>query len=512
MSEASKVNITTPAQGSGRYIAMIVVVVLFLVILGYFSGYLILPGLIESAYQNKNCESVLNLEGVYTRAYPSIMINKSITDPVKECAVYALALTNEEKMAWRDSYNAFQVYSESYPQGLFSLEAHEHSAVGLMGLTKEEIDQKQYAEAVGNLNIILSDYKDTTVAKEVDSLFPEIYTAWGTDLRAVGDFAGAERIFNDFEVWSANSQTAGYAKSAQQEMAQTYLAWGLALQSQKQFEGAKSKLDTALSMDPEPQSNSGPASQVKANQAKFYGEWGDYLVEQKDFVQAIEKYRVAISLSENNNQTAAADAVANGYIQWAADLSAVEDFLGALKQMDLAQENAATEAMKKSVDDTRSGIYLAFSNSSGDQAKQAMQDALKKSCELGEKPDLPIFGLDKENILAGIYGVDTKLPDEVAATTPGAMHYIACIEVVEETIQFVDFYSFLMFRIRISWDISVHDVETGKLIETYRLVGEDPVALPTEPGEIAAGGKTQKYVGNPPDIANLADWLVTVMK
>ncbi len=495
-----------------RISLFVTISIVILSLLAYTGGIIVLPVSMLYAYKDKNCGSVLARNNIYTRIYPAFLEDKTLTGPVMECAVYTLANLNETKGAWRGSYNAFQVYSASYPNGLFVKEAHEHSAIALIGLVKEQIAGKTYKEALENLNSVVVGYNDTSSSAVARGLFPEIYTAWGTDLRSAGKFAEAERVFNEFKAWAESNQKTELAKSVQNELAQTYLAWGLALQSQKQFEEANTKFAAAASTDPEPQSNSGPASQVKANQTKLYEEWGDYLIGQKDFEQAIEKYKTAVSLSENNDQLTAKDAVANGYIQWGAGLSATDDFLGALKQVDLAQANAATDTMKKSVEETRSGIYLAFSKSSGEQAQQAMKDAVRVVCELNKKPDLPIFALDKSAVLAGVYGIEAQLPENVLAATPGALHYVVCTKVVEQTVQFVDFYGYQMIRIKVSWDVSLYNMETGNVIETQHLDGQDPSALPTEPGAIVAAGRRQRYVGQPPTITELAAWLLTVMK
>ena len=509
MSETTK---TGQINKKRRTIFFVVILIVVFLLLVYGGGIIVLPISVLYVYKDKDCDLVLARYDIYTNIYPAFLVDKTLIDPVMECAVYTLANLKEGEEVWRDSYNAFEVYSASYPNGLFVKEAHEHSAVVLTGLAKEQIAGRLYKEALGNLNVVIVDYSDTRSISNANDLFPEIYTAWGTDLRSSGKFTEAEQVFHEFKAWSESNQKTALATSAQHELAQTYLDWGLALQSQKQFEDANKKFSVATLTDPEPQANSGPASQVKANQAKFYGEWGDYLVEQKEFAQAIEQYKLAASLPENTNPSVALDGIANIYIQWSEGLSATEDFLGALKQVDLAQENAATDAMKKSVEDARSGIYLAFSNSRGEQAQQAMKDAASVACELNEKPDLPIFGLDKGAVLASVHGIETQLPKAVSVTTPGALHYVVCIKVTEKTIQFVDFYGFLMARIKVFWDVSLYNMETGDVIETYYLEGQDPPALPTNAGAIVAGGKNQRYFGGPPNIADLADWLLTVMK
>src|SRR5258706_12067651 len=196
----------------------------------------------------------------------------------------------------------------------------------LTAWSKELLAQKKYEQAIGNLDLVLKSYSDT--ATEAADLMPEVYTAWGADQRGSSDFAGSETTFKAFEAWTQNAKQTESAKTAQRELAKTYLAWGLALQSQKQFEDAKAKLDLAISTD--------ASSQAKAAQGKLYTQWGDDLIEKKEFVEAIERYKIVITLSESKEQPAAKDAVANGYLKWAASLSKSEDFLGALKQVEEA--------------------------------------------------------------------------------------------------------------------------------------------------------------------------------
>jgi hypothetical protein len=153
------------------------------------------------------------------------------------------------------------------------------------------------------------------------------------------------------------------------------------LQSQEKFVDAKLKFDMTVSTDPDSLAGSGPAGQAKANQVKLYTQWGDYLIKQGDYANAMGHYETAATLTRNDDPTAADDIIANGYVQWAAGLSAEEDFTGALILLDFAQESAATDTIKTSVDSARSDLYLAFSKSTGEQAQKAIQDAVKISCE-----------------------------------------------------------------------------------------------------------------------------------
>ncbi len=512
---------STPANQKWPAIAISTAVLLLLI---YIGGIFVLPGAIKSSYQGKNCGLTLGLNSIYTSIYPATMVDKSIAGPVGECVAYAAGTTSQDKKAWQDSYVAYKSYAETYPKGLFSAEAHEQTAMVLTAWSKELLAQKKYEQAIGNLDLVLKSYSDT--ATEAADLMPEVYTAWGADQRGSSDFAGSETTFKAFEAWAQNAKQTESAKTAQRELAQTYLAWGLALQSQKQFEDAKAKLDLAISTD--------ASSQAKAAQGKLYTQWGDDLIEKKEFVEAIERYKIVITLSESKEQPAAKDAVANGYLKWAASLSKSEDFLGALKQVEEAGKNAATDAGKKSVESAKTDTYTAFSKSSGPQARKAMRDATKTTCEDKKKPDLPIFGLDKDKLQAAIYGVDDRLPDNVAAKTPSAMHYVACVEEGTQTVQSRRFtwrkfefiapfprlkgrsYEVQWISEKYIWNITLRDIASGTVIAETSLEGGAPPPLPKPPAtnlnDTLVGGEFQHFQGTKPDVADLAKWLLTVMK
>jgi len=489
----------------------IIIVSTIIVIAGliYVGGYFVLPKMIETSYNQKDCQSVLSRDHTYKSLYPALFGDRNTSNMVMECAVYTLAVLNQGEEKWQDSYNAFSVYSEIYPGGLYLVEAREHMAVVLTHLAEDEMAQNKYAEAFVNVDIVLMNYGDTEALPDAEKLKADLYTNWGTGLRDSGDFLGAERVFKEFQTWVKDDGNNKYAESAQLELSKTYLAWGMALQSQKKFDDAKTKFDIAISTDPSPSSDSGPSAQVKANQGKFHIEWGDYYIEQNNLDAALMQYETAVSLSGTDESK---DALAKGHLAWAEDLSGNGNFLGALDQADVAAGYVATDAAEKLVDDTRSNIYLAFSQSSGEQALNEMQNAVKLICEQHEQPEIPIFGLDNENIRADIFGVDEKLPENVKATTPGSLHYVVCVDKIDaETIQFENFYNYYLYRIREDWTLSLRDVTTGDFVETHTIKGEDPEPLPTNPFEIAQGGRSQSYFGRP-DMSELGDWLLTVMK
>lgn len=522
MSETSK---PTTRSSRTKRLFVIAVVILLIPLLGYIGGYFVLPGSIQSAYEGKDCETVLSQHALFLKMYPFATSGERLESNLMECAVYLLAGREEQNQNWRTAYNAYQVYISRYPNGLFIHEAYGHSAMALFTLAQDQLAKENYADATVSLNLILSQYADTAVSADAQGIYAELYMKRGRGLRNAGDFAGSEISFKDFMAWLQNTQQSEQLKSIQLELAQTYLEWGKYLQSQKQFDDALTKFNLAISTDPDPQADSGPAMQAISGLVTLYTEWGDYLVLQNDFAGAMEYYETAARLSTDQNS--AHDIIARGYIQWARAVSSNEDFIGALVLLDWAQENASTDPTKKMVTNTRSEVYLAFSKSSGEQAQKAMRDAIRIVCKHHTNLSLPIFGLDNDSILAGIYGVDEKLPENIAATTPGSMHYVACIEedtkIVNSVILTYSSYFFdpnppytyikVQFnRLQYIWAVTLRKVDTGKEIESTIVKGKEPPPIPTDPWERAAAVKNPQFFGPKPDVANLAAWLLTVMK
>lgn len=457
---------------------------ILLLLLVYGIGIVVLPISILFSHQNKNCDAVLTLHKMYVELYPSFLEDQTLSAPTRECDAYALATSIEERGSLQEAYAAYQAYLTAYPSGLYVEEAHERSVLVLISMVKDQIDQKVYDEALANLNLIISSHPDTSVSTDAWSLFPSTYTSWSTGLRKAKDFAGSEQVLNEFKNWSQTNQKNDLVMHAQRELAQTYLAWGLDLQSQKQFESALAKFELASAA---PQSQFDFAAQVKAGQSSTYIDWGNELLEQDQFPVAIEKFELAISKSGGTNDENAADALANGQIHWAGRLSTDEDFQGALEHLQSAKEIAATDAVKKSVEVALQDTYLAFSMSSGPQARKAMKEVIKTVCQDQEAPDLPIFGLNKDSVRFAIYGVDDKLPEGLAAKTPGEMHYVACVTTDNRTIETrlhkdmvlqqgrFQYYRLVeQFRVQVIWDVRLLGTDTSKRAAEQIFKGEQP--------------------------------------
>jgi tetratricopeptide (TPR) repeat protein len=493
---------------SGRLLLFLCVFLLVLIlILGYSAGWIGLPFYMLTNYQNKNCDSALSLNKVYLALYPRFMQDKTLTAPIEECKQYLSALETEKTGHWREAFDAFQEYSAAHPNGLFSREVHEHSALALMNIVRELVTQEQYEEALTNLNVITSSYRDTSVFAETSTFFSSIYTSWGESLRDSRDFEKAEQVFVEFKSWSQNNDNE-LEVDAESGLVRTYLAWALDLQSQGKIEDALAKLDLAGSVAPE-------SEEVKTGRRDMFVNWGNDFLQRNELPRAIEKFEAAISMAEGDQDNDARDALANAYIQGAAKLKTAEDFRGALKQLEMAKTSAGTPDMQKSIDSAFEETYLAFSNSSGPQAQRAMKDALKAVCEKKVVP-FPIFGLNQEKVRFGIFGTDAQLPEDLRAKTPGELHYIACVDVDEQLLESRgNSYIrgrwkiwLLQRRVKLFWNILLREVDSGEELAKKTFEGSEPPPYPSDVDAIGDG----RYSGDPPSMPLITKWLLSAIK
>ncbi len=507
-----------PVRKSRTKLIVAVLSVLILMLI-YGAGFIVLPVTIMSSFQGRNCDTVLSLYKAYTGLYPGFMEDRTLPISVNECQSYVTASSYEEAEDWRAAYDAYQAYSSTYPDGMFATQAHEHGALALMNLAREQIQGEEYKEALAGLERIVSDFADTDLSAEAWTMIPSTYISWGSGLRDEEQFEQAEQAFYRFKIWSQNNQTPDLEKDARRELAQLYIAWGLSIQSQKQYENALAKFDQALSADP--QSEFASTGQAKAGKRMVYVEWGNELLEQDQVPEALEKFGNAVSLADGEEDSGARDALANGYLHWASDLRAEADFRGALAQLETAQGKAVTDSMNESVKAAFEETYLAFSTSSGSQAMRAMQDSFRTVCEQHTEPELPILGLNLDSVRIGIYGVEPGLFEKVAAKTPGEAHYLACVQEKEQTVD-VDVENALYrlpdgylvipidrrYRIKTIWTITVRESDTGEELATKVFEGGNP---PPFPGK-GAGTGNGIFKGTPPDINAILQWLQSVIQ
>jgi len=509
---------------------------------GYLAGNSIFPSIIKSNYQNKNCDRVIHLNDYYSKYYTAKQIERSgISEQVGECAAYITALDREQQKAWQNAFSNYKKYSESYPSGIFVKDAHEHTALVMTKLAREQLVQKQYSEASQSLKLIFSDYRDTVVAKESGEMLLEVYAAWEKDLRDEGEYADAEKNCLELNDWAQKNFQADAARQANTALAQTYLEWGQAIEKGGDFMEASRKYEQAIQVDPAPDILNSPAFQAQHALPKLHIAWGDVLFSQQNVDGALGQYQTAIDTSTPDYQPTAKDALANVYLKFATDLASKEDFLGALDQITLAENSAGTGTLKESITETKKNIYAAFSTSSGEQAQAAITAMVKATCEgTDEKTSLPIFGTDAGSIKALLYGVETFLPQEMTAQKPSELRYVICaVETPKEIERFnaavitvepknrKEIYrSYATFlRVQYIWDLKIFKVgEDDELAQTtfsgkvpgkflFRRNGDTVLVSPS--GEAYStehlGGtlRPESVYGDPPAIDDVMKWILS---
>jgi tetratricopeptide (TPR) repeat protein len=508
----------------GRSIAIIMIGILVILSGAYFAGQSILADNIKSSYQSKDCDQVMEMNTLYTNLY---IADKNISKLSKECKLYLLARKSEQKNNKQGIYKAYQTYKRYYPKGLFASEAEEHSALALSDLAKENLGAKEYNDAFENANLIQENFGTTQTTVNANSLIAEIYTTWAKDQRETNDFDKTINTIKEFSAWAQDAKNSEYTDAAQRELSQTYLAWGEMFQSKKQFENAKAKFDLAISTDPKPLSDSGPAIQAKAAQVKLHMAWGDNFLEQGDFTNAIMHYQTSVSLSDLKDQPAAQDQVAEIYLKWAANLSRNEDFLGALKKVEQAKGIAATDGAKKRAETGQEDVYQALSQSTGEQAQQAMKDAAQKIC-LHQQPELPIFGTDPNKVYAYLdVTPEAKLTNKIRAINPASLHYVACVtqSTKTETEKGAIIKSFeegpiagryfVIERVLHDWNIQLYNLKTGQVVASQLFAGSLPTKSWREMRSYVNDNGitgTTTFAGAPPNIEVVSDWIKTYMK
>jgi hypothetical protein len=156
-----------------------------------------------------------------------------------------------------------------------------------------------------------------------------------------------------------------------------------------------------------------------------------------------------------------------------------------------------------------------------------MLDAAKSVCRHHVVPRLPIFGLDAENVRTLVDGAAGELPANIAAATPGSMHYVACVEeeskVAGTAVHPISSSAFdpnppfstvqVVYKsFQYTWNVSLREVDSGREAKSTVILGGDPPLLPSTPSEIYAGATSPNYYGRKPDLADLADWLETALR
>lgn len=541
----------------------------------YFSGNRILPNMILLSYQEKNCQNVASFSEIFNRFYPE---DTGITSLVRECNDYSAAIDYKENGEWQNAYVAFKNYPDAYPTGVFVNESYEEAAHSLVRLANEQYQNRQYDEAVKNLQIATTVYGFTTNSQAASDLLISVYTDWANELRATGNFEKSEKILLVFRAWSEAAGQTEKVITVDLLLAQTYLAWAQFLYESGEYELANRELQKTVEVTSDEeaivqaqnqflavytawtnslleQGNFEPAIEKLKESMQFVGEknqlllnksigeayirWAQSLLAQNHYEMAIARLDDGLLFMDEKGQATARNLMADTYILWAQSLMQKGDFIDAIEKLNIASTTLnANQAVMKSIQDARKEIYNQFSQSSGEQAQQVMNDATKKLCERNESSSLPVFGIntDKKNFM--VYGANISLPDTLTAKVPADLRYVACVNEYEERVETKSVRPYVLpknpkheatvlgimtvTRTQYIWEVKLMDITTGTVIAPKKFEGPTPSKFPYR--ILCYGGldcmvwvKSSDFLpysvqGARPDINLLINWLLSVIQ
>lgn len=453
----------------------------------YFYGSLHYPRALQQAYQEKDCETVLTSHSMITRFYPYRSLQANTTSLALECALYTNAEKLQEDGKWQDAYQAFKTCAETYPDGILASDAREQAAASLLSQAAEQQEQKAYAESIETLKLVMAEYPSQA---EVADRYAEAHLAWGSEYQSRGEFQPAEDVLLSLQGWSLAGEYETHLAESQSALAGLYLAWGESHQSAGELVPALEKYRQAVEASPDSEF----ASLAAEKQVEILLAQGEAYVDAGDYQSAVDTYQRGVSEVNDSGQDRLHTATAQAYLAWAKHNVEREDYYQALEKIESASGLPLSETASRDVESYQQEIYTAFANSSGTQAKNLIQEVSRNSCKQ-EKNNafFPVFGINSENALFALHGLDKTLPENLTAKTPGELRYIICVNASSEIIESKTVLMILWDYVRRSnlgqhnetftrtqflWEVSVFDVTTEEVVAEKIIKGSEPPPLP----------------------------------
>jgi|GEM_PF-2730494 len=516
----------------------------------YFGIGLVLSNSINNGYAEGNCEPSLKHAETLETVYPLAIapFAEQALKNAEECSLYTQAVSYAEAGEHEQAYEGYKDYTKTYADGKFTELATEGAAQSLLQWGQQDLANKQYekaiqtftrllkeypksqaasvanqtlpdvqldwakeawrnkeyANAISRLEYLKKQYSKSTAAGKVDALLAQIFVEWGETYWRSKDYKNAVTQISYAKTKYPKEE---YGAKASELLPKVYLEWGQELHGQKKFAEAAEKLNLSLKMSG---SSGNESDQARECLCSLHKDWSVSLLGQKKFQDAVSHYEIASGFTKDaTEKSELADSVASVYLDWAQELRAKQQYIEALEKIKLAEKASKSATIADQAQQSNADTIIAFSNSSGSQAKQEMTAAVGLVCQ-GKTVTLPIFALDPETKK---FFSANNLPAELTAKTPGTLHYVVCLTTSERKIQTCPYRNLktgtrhYIERNLTEWQVKVFDVLTGKLLSQNTFTGPYPKACPrTE--YFSAYQTTKKYIGDKPEIKALHDWLL----
>jgi tetratricopeptide (TPR) repeat protein len=388
-----------------------------------------------------------------------------------------------------------------YPRGIFAslFTGYDQAAQCRFELGVEQAAAaKNWKEAFSLAQQSLAAYPAGPFAASLSEQAPQFLSTWSEELIASHDYAGGLEKLKQLREAYPDSPL---AQSAAAAILQTDFLWAKELTEKQNYKEAEQRLKAALAYF---ETDAVYAEPVKQELVNLYVGWGDRQVQQGDIENGIGTYQKAEEISPGKAGVELLIARAN--LQKALEISKTKNFDKALAKVKEVSEASQAEDIQAEAKAAREKILTAYSNSTSLQALDQMTAAIAVTCQ-GQRPDLPIFGLNPEKVRFGLSHPFIKLPADWAAETPGQLHYVLCINDTDEEIETCHYTNgHDLTRMRYLAQVTLYDILTGEAVDSKTIPGADPRACPAT-ASFVIGSANNKFYGPKPAADQVIAWL-----
>lgn len=444
----------TPKMMQAIVVMMVCIAVLF-AIGSYLGGGYYLNGQINEAFAMQNCAGVIQ-HAVFVSAYPEGIFGSMFTghDRYFECRIKLDVEQAAAAKNWGKALSRAQEYSATYPNGSFAESMREQA--------------------------------------------PNILFSWSQELIASQDYGnGIEKLKQLVETYPGSPP----AQPAPDAILQSYILWAKDLTGQQNYAEAEQRLNAAFSYF---QADPARSEQIKQELIILHVDWGDMQIRLGDMDNGITHYTKAGEISPGKIDVELL--IARAYLQRAIYYAETENFDRALAEVGEISDAAQTDHVKSEANAAREQILAAYSVSTSQQALDQMTAAINLTCQ-GQRPELPIFGLDAEKVRFGLINFYMKLPADWAAERPSELHYVVCISESDEELETCRYTgNHYLVRMRYLWQVTLYDILTGAEHDSKTFRGSAPGECPPR-ANFGINSPTSRSFGKRPTADEILGWL-----
>jgi tetratricopeptide (TPR) repeat protein len=426
-------------------------------VLAFYLGYGIkINQQVRVLFSAQKCTEVVQFES-FKNLFPRVLFSSffGLYTRLDECQADLSIEQAVSAQDWALAYTKIEAYLSQFPNGIFTSQINDLAGEVLYAWSKGLVVQNDYSAAIEKLKLVQDKYPTSKVARTaLDAMFVD-YILWAKALLAQKNYPNSEKYL--ILVSSHALASEGQVQQANQELGKLYLEWAKAQVESGDLDRGLKHLERARELDPGLADYDQLINHVTLLQALA-------LAESADFDQALEKTRKASETTQ--------------------------------------AEEAKAEAVA-----VQAKILDGYAHSSADQARAQIAAAIGKTCSQ-QLPDLPIFGLDPENIRFGMSApFGTQLPADWLASRPAELHFVLCASESEPIIQSCSYPGeYTLRRKRYVWTVNLYDLVTGQLYQTTELEGSVPRTC-YQGDYFSAGLKTKDVYGDRPTVGQITDWL-----